>query len=730
MSRAALRQHVLALAFYSGLAALALYWPLLNAATHVGDTLPTDYYHFHWNYWWIRHALTTPSLHVYETNFVLFPYTTNLAFHTLTPFWYPAWALLEPLTGTMVAMNLIHAAAFALTGYAFYALLRRERVPASLALAGGALLLLTPAMLLSAFINNINYLSLFWYPALILVWGQVARTADTPRQGVLWALVMGAAVYAMLMTDYQHALFAAFLLIPYGLLTLWQADGWRARLRLALLGLLALVTALALLWFAGPLPYILAFDRTALSPQAIESAKGIRFPQGYLWRTSPYSRDITLGVFVLPLTLAALVVSLVRRRRPALLPRHWFWLALIPVPLLLSLGPSVTLLGTDIPTPYVLLHQAFGGMFRVPARFAPVILIPALIFSGQALGALLPRRLGLRTVAGAVVVLIALAESRLFEPMPLRPKARDYAFYAAMGAEQGPPYEGYAVVEVPVAGGSGEAWVGEFRPMETQLYGMTHGKRMLNGSIARAPLAHFWHWLYDDAMLAWLGQRRWLEPELVEAQLRERIYGWPIGYIVVHQDLIGREGPTAQEIIGYFNSLPDLLCPVWVEGDAVAYRSAWHPDGCPPRTPPEVEPGAYLIDIGAAGDERYIGWGWHWPEDVGSVTWRWTGEHPQTRLYVDLPPGAYTLTLTMQAFHEARQVVGRANGTEIGSADVPTGSLGAFTLDVPAEAIGDGRQVEIVLDYDGVASPAEVGQGSDTRRLAVAVESVRFERLP
>ncbi|MGQ9890173.1 MAG: hypothetical protein ACUVSX_17045, partial [Aggregatilineales bacterium] len=510
----ALKRHALALAFYSGLAGLALYWPLLNAATHVGDTLPTDYYHFHWNYWWIRHALTTPGLNVYETNFVLFPHTTNLAFHTLTPFWYPVWALLEPLTGTMVAMSLIHTAAFALAGWAFYALLRRERVPAALALAGGGLLLLTPAMLLSAFVSNINYLSLFWYPTLILIWEQVARAGGSTRRGVLWALAMGGAVYTTLMTDYQHALFAAFLVVPYGALTLWQAGTWLARARLALWGLLALAAALALLWFVGPLPYILAFDRSTLSPQAIESAKGIPFPQGYLWRASPYSRDITLGLLVLPLLLVALAVSLARRKRYALPPRHWFWLALIPVPLLLSLGPSIKLFGADVPTPYVLLHYAFGGMFRVPARFAPVILIPALIFSGQALSALLPRPHTLRVIVGAIIVLVALAESRLFEPMPLRPKARDYAFYAAMGAEQGPPYEGYAVVEVPVAGGSGEAWVGEFRPMETQLYGMTHGKRMLNGSIARAPLTHFWHWLYDDALLAWLGQRRWLEPEL------------------------------------------------------------------------------------------------------------------------------------------------------------------------------------------------------------------------
>src|SRR5690606_17385445 len=105
----------------------------------------------------------------------------------------------------------------------------------------------------------------------------------------------------------------------------------------------------------------------------------------------------------------------------------------------------------------------------------------------------------------------------------------------------------------------------------------------------------------DDPLLSWLGQRRFLEPELARAELERIIFDWPVGYIIVHQDLIGREGPTVQEVIGWLNAQADLLCPVWVEGDAVVYRTAWHPDGCPPRTPPEVEPGVYQIDVGSPG---------------------------------------------------------------------------------------------------------------------------------
>jgi hypothetical protein len=211
--------------------------------------------------------------------------------------------------------------------------------------------------------------------------------------------------------------------------------------------------------------------------------------------------------------------------------------------------------------------------------------------------------------------------------------------------------------------------------------------------------------------------------------LRERIFDWPIGYVVVHQDIIGRNAPTTQEIIGYLNWLDDLLCPLWVEGDTVVYRTAAHPDGCSGRVPPEVAPGEYEIDIGTPGDERYTGWGWHWPESVFDVTLRWTGAYPQTQFYADLPPGDYTVTISTQAFFEPRAVQLHVNDVLLGDpVNVEQDVLQNMTFNLPADLVGNGKHLTFTLDYDAVVVPVGVGQSADERALAIAVDRIRFER--
>ncbi len=751
-----LARHVGVFTLYTLLACLTLYWLLFHARTHVGGGKLNDYFHFHWNYWWIRHALSTPGLRVYETNFVLFPYTTNLAYHTLVPFWFPLWALLEPRTGTLIAMDAIMVLALALNGYTLFGLLRWQGVPAGLALVGGVLFQLTPSHFLAANMTHINYLSFFTLPIALLVWGMLARHTTHAEKftvrGVLGALGMGAIFYAMLLTDYALLVYSALVLAPYGLLTLARAPA-SARRRLAALGTLAALIAALLGWFAGPLSYVLAFDRSALAPATPEGTWSIPFPSGFFSR-APHDVDvITLGALAVPAVLLSALAGLTVLRGRVRDRERWFWLALAIPPLLLSAGATITLGGHTLHMPYYWAHGLLGNMFRRPDRFGAVFLIPALIFVGRTWAPLWRRTRARRWLAAGLLALV-FADAQLYAPMPIKTPVPPYDFYARIGAEHGAPYDDYMVLEVPVAAGTGETWVGTFDQLATQFYGMTHGKRMINGLIARAPVSHYWYLRTDDPLLSWLGQRRPLEPNTAAEELRRLIFEWPIGYVVVHRDLIGPTEPANQEILGFFNAHDELLCPVWVEGDATVYRTAWHPAGCPPRRPSESTPGTYRIDIGTPEDRRFLGWGWHWAEEVAGFSVRWTGDQYQTvfalaqnapqlcplpehapdecpaaQLFVDLPPDNYTLTLTAQAFQHPRPLTLWVNGEYIGTASVPSAGLTSLLFNIPANVIGNGRHVTITLGYDGTSTPPTLQNDPNARRLGLMVESVQFQRL-
>ncbi|HLY25648.1 MAG TPA: hypothetical protein VKQ72_04870 [Aggregatilineales bacterium] len=720
-----LKRQTAAFVFFLLLACFIAYMPLFHAGTEFPGDKTTDYFLFNWNFWWIRHALTTPGVNLYETNYVLFPATSNLALQTLVPFWFPLWDLTEPLVGTLAAVDVIMVVALTLAGYTLWLFLQREGVSAGLALIGAAAFELTPSLFRALWWSHLNYISFFWVATHLLLWSQVVRSAGSWRRGLFWSGILGLAFYGTVMTDLQLALFTVPLLVPFGLLTFYQSQ---QRGRLVMFGILTVGLAVALLWFVGPLPYLLKFDMSTLAPPSADQVHAIPFPDGYFLRdTDYYDNRITLGSFVVPVTLITLAASLTILRRVKD-RRRWFWLAISVVPLVLSAGASITIAGINIPLPYPVLHTWVRGEFRVPDHFGTVFIIPAMIFCGRTWTPVLGGRIKFAVVP--LLLLAMLIEARIFIPMAVQEPIHPYPIYDQIGQERGKPYDDEVILEVPVAAGSGETWIGQFDQLATQFYGMTHGKRMVNGEIARAPVSSYWYLRTDDSMLSWLGQRRLLEPDKVRQELKDRIFRWPIGYVIVHQDMIGMNSSTIQEIVGYFNSLPDLLCPYTVEGPVVVYRTVWHPDGCPPRTPPEISPNTYQIDIGTSGDERFIGWGWHYPELVSGVTWRWTGAYPQTLLYVDLPPGAYDVTLSAQAYQQARQLRLLANGVDSGTvATVQTDQLAPFTFHVPSSSIGDGKHITFTLIYDGWAIPKDSDKNStDTRKLAVAVDWIRFTR--
>ncbi|NWF67937.1 MAG: hypothetical protein HXY40_02510 [Chloroflexi bacterium] len=111
---------------------------------------------------------------------------------------------------------------------------------------------------------------------------------------------------------------------------------------------------------------------------------------------------------------------------------------------------------------------------------------------------------------------------------------------------------------------------------------------------------------------------------------------------------------------------------------------------------------------------------------MAGLSVRWAGQYAQAVLYVDLPPGAYAMSFSAQAFARARMVRVAVNDMLIGSVTVEAERFDVFTLAVPAEVIGDGRHITLTLAYDNTDTPAETGAGDDPRPLAIMVDWVQW----
>ncbi|MDX2162619.1 MAG: hypothetical protein SF162_14955 [bacterium] len=726
-----------ALGFYSGLAFILLHPLIVYNGTRVAGF---DFFNYNWNFWWIRHALTTPGLNVYQTDFVFFPQSVNFGYHALTAFWYPLWALIEPLAGTLTAVNAIIFTGCVLNGFVLFVWMRSEGIKPALALIGGAALQALPISRYFYYNTHLNLMDWFWLPAMLLLWKQIALNAERSRgrAALTWAAILGLAIWGLGLTDLQFPIFAAFVVVPYGLWTLWRSP---ARLRLVAFGLVAVTIGGGLLWFAGPLPHMARFTGT-LAPGPAEERPGVPFPSGFFsmnaewWEWSKPS----LGAFVTTALLIVLVAwaavrPFARGKAPRLRTVPLFWLITAIPPFVLALGADFHIGDLTIPLPFRLLHAQTNGMFRMPWRLAPIFVIAALMLCGQVGSA---RVIGLNTallrrpvLAGLIGVILFLAVSvRLFETGPLQAAPVEYQAYRAMGVERGADYDSYMVLEVPTGTGTGEVLLGDARAIQLQYYGMIHEKRMLNGFVSRAPLDPLWAVYTLDPLWAWLGQRVPLDTPAAAALLAERVFAYPIGYIVIHTDIIGAQSAALSETVAFFNAQHASVCPPFTEGAIIVYRTRAHPDGCDPRTPPETEPGAFRIDIGA-NDTAYLGQGWHWREAIFDMSIRWMGAAPQTDLVFDLPPGAYQVTVTAQAFAQPRTMTLLLNGTQLGESftAVPE-QFQVFTVPVPRDVIGNGEHLTLTFAYDDVLIPVEIGQSADERPLAIMIDTVTFTQIP
>jgi hypothetical protein len=289
----------------------------------------------------------------------------------------------------------------------------------------------------------------------------------------------------------------------------------------------------------------------------------------------------------------------------------------------------------------------------------------------------------------------------------------DYPIYHEIGEEPGD----WVLLEVPVSPVSGYLWLGD--APDLQFYAPVHRKRLVNGTLSRVPWRELLYFEQESPALGALTGGHEMDLLAAPRELGQLIDDWPIGYVIVHQSRMP-DAEYARDIVAMLN-LHESLCFYRAEQDLLIYRAHWHPDGCPPRTPPptEGETDSYTLDLGTPGDTPYLGWYWYWREDVGGTPARWAGENDASSLRVEVPPGAaYVMTLTATSFSDDQEVTVTVNGAQVGRFDVPASGWHERSVSLPADVVGDG-DLHIVLSHSRART-------ADGRSLTAAYSRVTF----
>jgi hypothetical protein len=359
-------------------ASLFLTWPLAaHFSTDIGGDLG-DHWQTMWGMWWVKKALIDLHQSPFYSNYVHWPLGMPLVFQTfdlpdciLT---IPLWSFLTPIA----VFNCAELWSYPLGGYFFYRLvleLLREHAPPlpegttpesddrvnrGAAIAAGALFTFAPYHFGHA-LGHMHILALQWVP---LYFWMLVRTLDRPERR--WPVLAALALVLASTASWYHLLFCVTLSFPYLAYRAATDPGvrnWATVRRAFLLGgvylavmwplFAAMIEARAAdAWDGAHDPRTFSADLMQFFiPNAAQSI-GVHFrDQWSRWSGNPAENCNYLGYALMALA----VIGAVRDRRAR------FFLAMVPVGIILALGPALKIDGRpiDVPMPYDFLTHIF-----------------------------------------------------------------------------------------------------------------------------------------------------------------------------------------------------------------------------------------------------------------------------------------------------------------------------------------------------------------------------------
>jgi hypothetical protein len=715
--------------------ALLLTWPAAaRLASHVpGDGI--DDPSLAWNLWWAKHALVDQPQNPFDVRWQFWPIGVNLAFYTLTLLNGALSIPLQVVFGPIVAYNLLLLSSFVLSGLGAYLLSLdvQRRVsggaadPNTMRLAaflGGALYAFAAPRLFYAALGQGNIASAQWIPFATLYIMRTVLPGGRARDATL------AAVFVILQA-YAELTYATFLALFAVLAFVWGA--WPAlrdhKGRLGpLIGRTALIAALTVIgltpMLANMLPDLRAESGLLTSGGGFADLFSADLA-GYLIPTQlhPVLGDVIRSIandsaprpdgshmpvnkgqhiYVGYVAVALILMALARRGRPRQANasatssganESVFWLVAAAVFFLLTLGPSLRVLGHDlgIPLPFVLVAQLpfFEGN-RYPSRYSVMLLMSLSPLLALGASKVVPRFHAPGSASSTsrftfLVLLAALLFEHLSTPLPTF-DLRAPALYQRVAAEPGD----FALMEMPPGWRNGARVAGKKDiVIMQQLWNQSaHGKRLLGGNTSRNPELKFQYYGEDPFLARLIAQtnaadtaqhdalRAALAAPITEAErahARTLAAFLDLRYVMVHRDKISAETEAA-----LLDLLPlDLVAE---EGSLALYRLAGDlPD-----------PNAFRV--GGDDGRMALAEGWSPPVPGNAATGPDAttaapvyAQRQEARLLLPLPQETTRIQLHIGALAPDQAVTLIVDGQPVGTQPLPD-APGWLTFDAPADA--------------------------------------------
>jgi len=426
--------HIIALVGYLILT-LIMTFPLV---TKFSSAIPGDGFdgwQNYWNLWWVKKALLDLGTNPFFCDYVYYPTGASLYFHTLNIFNGLFTVPVQGIFGWTVSYNLVVVLSFVVGGYGTYLLVYRIGAGSSssslrrklAAFVAGLVFTFSPYHF-AHLLGHMQLISLEWLPFYVLftvraldpLIGQESSLQDSGRMGGWLARSWPAAVLLVLTFlcewGYYVMYLAIFTLLYAGYVTWKGRRIWEVAARVGVIWLLFIILMSPIL-----VPMVIEAIRTTeyLTP-AFEQSLALSadllafftpnemhplwgdWAKGWSERFTTTTSERMVFAGYAPLVLGALALWKGRRRARFWVLSLLFFFVLALGPVLHVGGQSVSILGTTIPLPYIVLYRLlpFVRLSRSISRFDVMVMLSLAVLVG----------LGLRWVMDSLSSLLMASE--------------------------------------------------------------------------------------------------------------------------------------------------------------------------------------------------------------------------------------------------------------------------------------------------------------------------------